>query len=74
MFMKLRYLLRIGPGWEVTDIGGVPGRDFGPNWISGLVYYLYRLWWCRDDYVRVEYFFEYIHFIPVGHICVPVEE
>jgi hypothetical protein len=48
---------------------GVPGRDFGPNWISGLCFFLYRLRWCRDDYVRAEYLFEYIHFVPADHGC-----
>jgi hypothetical protein len=42
---------------------GIPGKDFGPNWIRGLLFYLYCLKWRRDEYVRVEYFFEYVHYI-----------
>jgi len=28
-----------------------------------LLFYLYCLKWRRDEYVRVEYFFEYVHYI-----------
>ena len=60
MLQRIRYFFRIGPGYEVFD--GRPGRDFGPHWISGLVFYLYRSLWCKDEYVRVEYFFEYVYY------------
>lgn len=62
---RVLYLLRIGPGWNVEDQDGIAGKDFGPNWIRGLLFYLYRVKWCRDEYVRVEYFFEYVHYAEV---------
>ena len=62
---NILYLLRIGPGWDVEDEDGIAGKDFGPNWIRGLLFYLYRVKWCRDEYVRVEYFFEYVHYSEV---------
>ena len=65
MIRKLLYLFRIGPGWNVADMDGRKGKDFGPNWISGILFYLYRVKWCRDEYVRVEYFFEYVHYAEV---------
>ena len=36
MIRSILYLLRIGPGWDVEDGDGMPGKDFGPNWIRGL--------------------------------------
>ena len=65
MIKKILYLLRIAPGWNVESMDGKKGKDFGPNWIRGLLFYLYRLKWCRDEYVRVEYFFEYVHYAEV---------
>tara|TARA_R100001163_G_C4957972_1_gene122981 strand:- start:178 stop:420 length:243 start_codon:yes stop_codon:yes gene_type:complete len=62
MIKDILYLLRIGPGWNVRDMDGNPGKDFGPNWIHGFFFYLYRTLWCKDEYVRVEYFFEYVHY------------
>ncbi len=63
MLRSILYLLRIAPGYDVEDMDGIPGKDFGPNWIRGLLFYLYCLKWRRDEYVRVEYFFEYVHYI-----------
>lgn len=63
MLRSILYLLRIAPGYDVEDMDGIPGKDFGPNWIRGLFFYLYRLKWCRDEYIRVEYFFEYVHYL-----------
>jgi len=65
MLRSILYLLRIAPGYDVEDMDGIPGKDFGPNWIRGLFFYLYRVKWCRDEYVRVEGFFEYVHYITV---------
>jgi len=65
MLRSILYLLRIAPGYDVEDMDGIPGKDFGPNWIRGLFFYLYCLKWRRDVYVRVEYFFEYVHYITV---------
>lgn len=65
MLRSILYLLRIAPGYDVEDMDGIPGRDFGPNWIRGLFFYLYRVKWCRDEYVRVEYFFEYVYYSTV---------
>jgi len=62
MIRSILYLLRIGPGWDVEDGDGMPGKDFGPNWIRGLFFCLYRVMWCRDDAVRVSYFFEYVEY------------
>jgi len=65
MIKDILYLFRIAPGWDVISMDGRKGKDFGPNWIRGLLFYLYRLKWCRDEYVRVEYFFEYVHYSEV---------
>ena len=74
MIRSILYLLRIAPGYDVADMDGIPGKDFGPNWISGLLFYLYRLKWCRDEYVRVEYFFEYVHYLTEEDMNIPEEE
>ena len=62
MLRKLLYLLRIAPGWDVEDVDGIPGKDFGPNWIRGMFFFLYCLLWRRYEYIRVEYFFVGIHY------------
>jgi len=62
MVRKILYLLRIGPGWDVEDVEGIPGKDFGPNWIRGMFFFLYCLLWRRYEYIRVEYFFVGIHY------------
>ena len=74
MLRSILYLLRIAPGYDVEDMDGIPGKDFGPNWIRGLFFYLYRVKWHRDEYVRVEGFFEYVHYITVERMDAYLEQ
>jgi hypothetical protein len=50
-------------GQETQDHDRIPGRYFGKQWLSGLVFWLqcHLVWKC--EYVRVEDFFEYVYYI-----------
>ena len=58
--MRFKWL-GIGRGEIIQSPDGIPGRDYGHNWLSGLLFYLKCV--RRHPYVRVEYFFEYIFYL-----------
>ena len=57
----LRSKLRIGTGIDVENRRGMSGKDFGPNWVSGLFFFLSLVLFKKPDQIQVSYFFEYIH-------------
>jgi len=50
-------------GKDIKDKDRIPGKYFGKNWLSGLLFWLKCQFIWKCEYIKVEFLFEYVYYI-----------